>query len=236
LEKWHVSEGRGEFTINQRWITARQLLEDARKLELRLPILFAPAEDTKSIFGWGEIKTLELIAGHTNVVVQNFKIIIRQFRKTSLKKHNGENIDRFFVRPYAICLTPKNLASLEVFSRAYVRAGEERTKFPEGCAVKITVDRYERDREARNECIRLHGLKCAACEMSFLSTYGDPAKNVIHVHHLEPLRRGNRRTDPRKDLVPICPNCHAVVHLRTPPYEIADVRQMLSRTAQTGSE
>ena len=33
--------------------------------------------------------------------------------------------------------------------------------------------------------------------------------------------------DPLKDLVPVCPNCHAVIHLRTPPYTPKETRRML---------
>jgi len=33
--------------------------------------------------------------------------------------------------------------------------------------------------------------------------------------------------DPVKDLRPICPNCHAMIHRREPPYTIEDLRVML---------
>ena len=35
------------------------------------------------------------------------------------------------------------------------------------------------------------------------------------------------------DLAPVCPNCHAVIHSRSTPYSISEVREMLS-TAKTG--
>jgi predicted HNH restriction endonuclease len=39
--------------------------------------------------------------------------------------------------------------------------------------------------------------------------------------------------DPIKDLRPLCPNCHAVIHLRQPPYSIEEVKTMLHDAADT---
>lgn len=36
--------------------------------------------------------------------------------------------------------------------------------------------------------------------------------------------------DPIKDLRPVCPNCHAVIHLREPAFSIEEVKAMLERT------
>ena len=38
--------------------------------------------------------------------------------------------------------------------------------------------------------------------------------------------------DPVKDLRPVCPNCHSVIHLKAPPYSIDELKDML--TAQKG--
>ena len=53
---------------------------------------------------------------------------------------------------------------------------------------------------------------------------------MIAVHHLDPLNLGERETDPRIDLVPVCLNCHAVMHRRRPnPYTVNEIREMLGR-------
>ena len=51
----------------------------------------------------------------------------------------------------------------------------------------------------------------------------------IHIHHLVPLSDCGEgyKVDPFKDLRPICPNCHAMVHRRQPPYSVEEVQQML---------
>jgi predicted HNH restriction endonuclease len=33
--------------------------------------------------------------------------------------------------------------------------------------------------------------------------------------------------DPAVDLRPVCPSCHAVIHLRDPPYTIDDVKKFI---------
>ncbi|HSX81067.1 MAG TPA: HNH endonuclease [Candidatus Saccharimonadia bacterium] len=52
----------------------------------------------------------------------------------------------------------------------------------------------------------------------------------IHVHHCRPLSEiaGEYVVDPIEDLRPVCPNCHAVIHRRTPPFTIEEVRSMLA--------
>ncbi|MGH8226507.1 MAG: HNH endonuclease [Steroidobacteraceae bacterium] len=52
---------------------------------------------------------------------------------------------------------------------------------------------------------------------------------LIHVHHVKPLSAVGRgyQVDPVKDLIPICPNCHAVAHHRDPPYSPEELRDLL---------
>lgn len=102
--------------------------------------------------------------------------------------------------------------------------------FPEGAVRGITVNAYERNPEARRICLKHHGAVCSACGMEFVERYGSLAQGFIHVHHLRQLSSVGRdyQVDPVADLRPVCPNCHAVIHLRTPPYSINEVREMIS--------
>ncbi len=105
----------------------------------------------------------------------------------------------------------------------------EEKEITEGSAQTIRVNKYERSGRAREECIRHWGTKCMACGIDFGKKYGKTAKGIIHVHHLIGLAKTakTRKVDPKKDLVPVCPNCHAVLHLSDPPLTIARVRDML---------
>ena len=51
----------------------------------------------------------------------------------------------------------------------------------------------------------------------------------IHVHHLKPLATigSEYEVDPIRDLRPICPNCHAMIHKREPPYTIEEMKQIV---------
>ncbi len=75
---------------------------------------------------------------------------------------------------------------------------------------------YERNRKLRNQAIAIHGTACAGCGFNFESVYGEIAKGFIHIHHTKPLSEEGKEhhVDPQTDLVPLCPNCHSVVHLQ----------------------
>jgi 5-methylcytosine-specific restriction protein A len=38
------------------------------------------------------------------------------------------------------------------------------------------------------------------------------ARSFIEVHHIESLSTGTRTVDPITDLIPLCSNCHSMVH------------------------
>jgi predicted HNH restriction endonuclease len=100
----------------------------------------------------------------------------------------------------------------------------------EGAVCQITVNAYERNPKARRQCIEEHGRACCICSFSFGEAYGPVAEKVIHVHHLRALSEIGEEydVDPLKDLRPLCPNCHAVLHLRKPtPFSIQEVRELL---------
>lgn len=84
----------------------------------------------------------------------------------------------------------------------------------EGAKKELTVNAYERDSRARQICINYHGISCKCCGFNFEETYGDIGKDFIHVHHIKPLHTigVGYILDPIKDLIPLCPNCHAMIH------------------------
>jgi hypothetical protein len=102
----------------------------------------------------------------------------------------------------------------------YVPAGE-----------MVLVNRYERDPQARKKCIAHYGAKCIICCFDFGRVYGEEVTGFIHVHHLKWLSRpgGTKyQLDPIRDLRPVCPNCHAVLHYRRgKPYELEQVRSLI---------
>lgn len=82
----------------------------------------------------------------------------------------------------------------------------------EGAKHEATVTRYERDRDNRRKCIAHYGYVCQVCGMNFEKVYGELGKDFIEVHHLHPVSQGQRTVNPIEDLVPLCSNCHSMIH------------------------
>ncbi len=87
-------------------------------------------------------------------------------------------------------------------------------KYAEGAKKKITVNAFERDVRARNKCIEIHGTDCTICGMNFEEMYGPVGIGYIHVHHIKPLSEVTESysVNPETDLIPVCPNCHVMLH------------------------
>lgn len=107
-----------------------------------------------------------------------------------------------------------------------------RHTFREGSKRFISTYRYERDPRARKACIHYHGAKCKVCGFDFGVTFGAMGEGFIHVHHINLISQQDEEyeIDPIKDLQPVCPNCHAMLHRRSPPYAIDELREILGQT------
>ena len=97
----------------------------------------------------------------------------------------------------------------------------------EGSIRQSLVNIRKRSESNRRACVEHHGTLCHICGFCFGEAYGKVAEGFIHVHHLRPLSEGERVETPAEALVPVCANCHAVLHLRTPPYETCEVKAFL---------
>lgn len=100
----------------------------------------------------------------------------------------------------------------------------------EGAACRVTVNAFERNREAVRQCKQHHGTACVVCGFDFGVKYGADFSGFIHAHHLKPISEagGAYVVDPIADLRPVCPNCHAVIHHGGKLRTIEEVRQLLS--------
>jgi 5-methylcytosine-specific restriction protein A len=76
--------------------------------------------------------------------------------------------------------------------------------------------RFERDPYNRKRAIEIHGYSCVVCGFNYEEVYGERGKDFIEVHHVKPLNTlgGQEEIDPRTDLVPVCSNCHRIIHRR----------------------
>ncbi|MDR3110241.1 MAG: HNH endonuclease [Planctomycetaceae bacterium] len=100
--------------------------------------------------------------------------------------------------------------------------------YSEGAVTKITVNRYERSRKARDACVKKYGCACSVCGFDFEKTYGEIGKKFIHVHHLQDIATIGREYElTPDDLQPICPNCHAMLHTQKPAIKIDILKTMI---------
>jgi len=109
--------------------------------------------------------------------------------------------------------------------------------YTEGGSTKSTKESYRRNHEARTKCLDFYfkhneHYTCQICDFDFEEKYGEIGKHVIEVHHIEShaqksKKRGVHEIDPRTDLIPVCPNCHKIIHRKEPPLEIDEVRNLI---------
>ena len=101
--------------------------------------------------------------------------------------------------------------------------------FPEGGVQTVQVNRYERERRNRIIALSLHGHRCAACDFDFGEIYGNVAEGYIQIHHTTPISEISDRycINPETDLIPLCSNCHSVVHLKNPPHTIDEIKALI---------
>ena len=115
--------------------------------------------------------------------------------------------------------------------RLYPELAQATEKLSEGKLRKVTVNSFERNAIARQLCIKHYQAKCSVCDLDFEKRYGSVGKGFIHVHHLVELSTIGReyKVDPVKDLRPVCPNCHAMLHQRSPAHSIEELRKMMGQ-------
>lgn len=99
----------------------------------------------------------------------------------------------------------------------------------EGGLQSKVVKQYERSRINRAACIEIHGTTCKICGFNFGKRFGELGDGFIHVHHIVPVSEMNGcyTLHPGKDLIPVCPNCHAMLHRSNPALKPEDLIQLL---------
>jgi len=103
--------------------------------------------------------------------------------------------------------------------------------YEEGTRKFLTLEQIERNRCARNACIRHYGLTCQVCGFNFAKVYGEIGEGFIHVHHVRPLCKSSkpRKVDPIRDLIPVCPNCHEMLHQSKQAMRVEKLRQIVEQ-------
>jgi predicted HNH restriction endonuclease len=112
---------------------------------------------------------------------------------------------------------------------------EEGVLITEGCSEYVLSKKIKRSSRLRKMAIEYYqgdqgSISCNICSFNFEDTYGGPAKGYIEMHHLVPVYMYEGEDLQKtiegaiKNLLPVCANCHRVIHRTSPPYKIKDVR------------
>ena len=90
----------------------------------------------------------------------------------------------------------------------------ENDSYSEGAISKELVTYRKRNASARQKCLDKYGYKCSVCGFDFEKVYGEVGKEFIHVHHINFISNTDEEheIDPEVDLIPVCPNCHYMLH------------------------
>ena len=145
---------------------------------------------------------------------ENWEIASHTFNNVVKKELVVQDISSLFYLPYKLLelFRDENFASnLLIIDYDEIDNPEE---IYEGVKKEIFVNSYERNPLARQKCIDAHGFKCSVCGLDFGKRYGNIGRGFIHVHHIVPISTIGKeyKIDPINELVPVCPNCHAMLH------------------------
>lgn len=102
--------GRGAGKEKHVWISGKKLFDEARRNGLRMPIIFAAAEDgPKGLLYYAILESVETDEPNqiTNYSFTELKEIPARPPLSSLRKRSdGRPLSDDFIRPYSICYTP----------------------------------------------------------------------------------------------------------------------------------
>lgn len=75
----------------------------------------------------------------------------------------------------------------------------------------------------------LRDFKCNACEFDFGKAYGDLGHQYIECHHIRPVSKMAAGEKTKiSDLVPLCANCHRMIHRSQPMKSVAELKEILA--------
>lgn len=137
---------------------------------------------------------------------------------------DGKDTELDVISDWAIMATSMIMSLLNVTEVEVAETG-----FKEGDQYQVVMNKYERNPINRELCLVSKGYECGICGFDFERKYGSVGRHFIHVHHLIPVSKmgPNYVVDPVKDLIPVCPNCHAMLHRKDPPFTPEEVLEML---------
>jgi len=164
------------------------------------------------------------------------KTIIELSDLSIMRQHNGTN--------FPVTESEWELLSKEIEKRKLsvypqmkedvdldIDPSEEERRAKEGGFVYYYGKRYERDPKNRTAAIKYHGTQCSVCGFDFSQQYKQRGQGFIEIHHIKPISTFEKEVevDPKIDLVPVCSNCHRMIHrFRNNVLSIEEMRNLIN--------
>jgi 5-methylcytosine-specific restriction protein A len=222
-------------------------------------------DEPRGIMGSGYAKSSYYTSSHwdgtigktANYIDIEFDILIDPethplFHKKYLDKVDPNNIQNWFPQQSGIAIKSDILSLLEstwldfILKNKYMGIGffsndlvsDETLSFIEGKSKEVTQTRYERNPQARKACLKHHGYSCKICEFNFEKVFGEIGRGFIHVHHINAIAGIGKEyiIDPESDLIPVCPNCHSMLHARRPAFTVDEIREIVKTNSSFAQE
>jgi hypothetical protein len=114
----------------------------------------------------------------------------------------------------------------------------------EGTKLSKNVQMYERSKKLRDIAINHYALNghigCCVCSFNFFAQYGERGKGYIEIHHQKPICQyededGNMFIEQAlQNVVPVCSNCHRMIHReKNVPMSVEELRQLVQNAQHT---
>ncbi len=130
----------------------------------------------------------------------------QQYPDMIFLKRNESEFDIFFADAIQFSAVYSDIEADKAENEELIREGNVKYYYGK---------RYERNPKNRQRAIEIHGCFCSVCNFDFERMYGEFGKNFIEVHHIKPLHEFKGEevdVNPETDLIPICSNCHRIIH------------------------
>lgn len=157
-------------------------------------------------------------ADFEEAIIKRFPEIYADFKNEKEDKNSNANLPEL-----RFLFLGDGLYSVEFISDLEIREdidseeaeeNKEDSRCKEGKTKYSYGKRYERNPKNRKKAIELHGTTCKVCGFDFEKIYGERGKGYIEIHHINPLSQvdSEHPVNPKTDLIPICSNCHRMIH------------------------
>lgn len=211
-------------------------------------------QEPKGLMGSGYAKSSPYAAPHwdgtpgksTHYIDIEFDILIDPasnsiFGKDLLEMIDQKNLQQWFPQQSGIAIKDEIIDELEASWFDFITKNklignsflsndvtEVVESYTEGKSKELLQTRYERNPQARKMCLAHYGYSCQICDFNFEYYFGEVGRGFIHVHHINPIATIGQeyKIDPKNDLIPVCPNCHAMIHSKRPAFTIEEIRKI----------